>query len=247
MNFCIFFLGDVALCVNPNDTRYTHLIGKHAFNPFTKQRMPILADQAVKPEFGTGVLKVTPAHSPIDYEIGLRHNLPLVSIFDERGFMNSSYEPLNNVHRFEAKQLIINELEKRGLYCGFKEHAQGVPVCSRSGDIIEYRLIPQWFVRCDNARYIGEFIVNKDNLSESSSEKWHHLSKTLDESEHNISLIPSSYRNTWKDWFSRYKDWCISRQIYWGHQIPAYQVHVDSMPTNQWVAAKRLLMFLLLF
>lgn len=198
--------------------------------------MPILADEEVKPDFGTGVLKLTPAHSAIDFEIAKRHQLPLVKIFDDEGKIDCDYAPFNGVHRYAAKEMVKKELERLDLYCGFAEHPHWLPTCSRSGDIIESRIVPQWFLRCDEARYKTEFVVNRDNLSESSQNKWRELRENLAEEDRNISVIPSGYRNAWKDWFSRHQDWCISRQIFYGHRIPAYQIIDKDKPTDLWVA-----------
>ncbi|KAK5637738.1 hypothetical protein RI129_000080 [Pyrocoelia pectoralis] len=228
-------MGDVGLAVNPKDERYSKYIGRQAYNPFTGKRMPIIASPEVKMDFGTGVLKLTPAHCDIDAEICKKHGLPLdLTIIDEKGFIACDYEKFNGIHRYAAKKLVVEELKKLGLYEGVSDHPHWLPLCSRSGDIIEEKQVPQWFLNADDARYATEFVVNRDNLGDVSMQKW----KEVELQDKNISLIPSGYRNTWRDWFSRYKDWCISRQITWGHDIPAYEVLDASGHALGWVAAK---------
>lgn len=232
-------MGDVALCVHPSDSRYQHMIGCHALSPYTQDKLPIIADEAVKPDFGTGVLKITPAHCLTDWEIAQRHGLPLKSVYDQRGNICCDYQSFNGVHRYAAKKLVQEDLERRGLYSGYKDHPHWLPLCSRSGDIIESKIVPQWFLKTDEARYMAEFCVNRDNLSDESKEKWTKLKSKLNKNDQNIVIVPSSYRNTWKDWFSRYKDWCVSRQIHYGHRIPAYNAILDGKETDVWVAAKK--------
>ncbi len=233
-------LGDVAVAVHPEDNRYSHLIGKNVINPLNGQKLPIIGDLNVKPNFGTGALKITPGHSLTDYSIGKRNSLPIIDIFDDLGRINCPNLPqFHGVHRFKAKTLIRDELQNKGLYCGQSDHKHVIPLCSRSGDLIEWRRVPQWFLKCDAQRILTEFVVNRDSMSETDLNNWNTYKDLLIDEEKDVTIIPPNYRNTWKDWFSRYQDWCISRQIFWGHQIPAYNIIKDGQITDRWVAAKK--------
>ncbi|XP_059495593.1 valine--tRNA ligase, mitochondrial [Stegostoma tigrinum] len=196
-------LGDTAVAVHPDDGRYTHLVGKRLRHPFTGRLLPVLADGLVDREIGTGAVKVTPAHDHTDYELSVRHQLPVISIFNEDGTMATEAGLwLQGMKRFDARGQVLAALSERGLYRGVKDHSMVLRLCSRSGDVVEPLLRSQWYVQCRD-------------LAQRALE-------ALDREE--LTMVPSSLQKTWRSWLSNISDWCISRQLWWGHRIPAYRV-----------------------
>ncbi|XP_077781306.1 valine--tRNA ligase, mitochondrial isoform X1 [Podarcis muralis] len=202
-------LGDVAVAVHPDDPRYRHLHGKRLCHPFTGRLLPVLTDPFVEQEMGTGAVKVTPAHSHADYELARRHSLPFISVIAEDGTMTVECGHwLQGLHRFLAREKVLSALKERGLHRGAKEHPMVLPLCSRSGDVIETLLKNQWFVRCEEmARGALEAVESGF-----------------------LKLTPKFHEKNWRTWLSNTSDWCISRQLWWGHQIPAYRVTVPGSP-----------------
>ncbi|CAG4982778.1 unnamed protein product [Colias eurytheme] len=197
-------LGDVAVAVHPNDERYKNLIGKKLVHPILNRKLPVIADEYVDMAFGTGAVKITPAHDQNDYEIGKRHNLPFINIFDDEGKLLDNCGPFSGKKRFDVRREIIKVLEEKKLYRETKDHAMVVPLCSRSKDVVEPMLKPQWYIRCDKmAADAIQAVKNGD-----------------------LKIIPDSHEKTWYHWMENIRDWCISRQLWWGHQIPAYRVTV---------------------
>ncbi|KAJ1146815.1 hypothetical protein NDU88_013074 [Pleurodeles waltl] len=196
-------LGDVAVAVHPEDSRYLGFHGKRLRHPFTDRLLPIITDRLVDPEVGTGAVKVTPGHSPVDHELGLAHGLPLVSVIGEDGAMMAECgDWLQGVGRFHARDKVVAALRQQGLYRGTRDHSMLLPVCSRSGDVVEYLLKSQWFVRCAEMAKSASQAVDSGRLQ----------------------IIPSVHGKVWKKWLSDISDWCVSRQLWWGHQVPAYMV-----------------------
>ncbi|XP_076414290.1 valine--tRNA ligase, mitochondrial isoform X2 [Peromyscus maniculatus bairdii] len=195
--------GDVAVAVHPDDPRYTHLHGRQLRHPLTGQPLPLITDTSVEPHVGTGAVKVTPAHSPADAEMGARHGLTPLSVIAEDGTMTSLCgDWLQGLHRFVAREKIMCTLRERGLFRGLQEHPMVLPICSRSGDVVEYLLKSQWFVRCQEMGDRAAKAVESGALE----------------------LWPSFHQKSWQHWFAHIGDWCVSRQLWWGHQIPAYLV-----------------------
>jgi valyl-tRNA synthetase len=194
-------LGDVAVAVNPTDERYKHLVGRMLKLPLTQREIPIIADDWAQPEFGTGAVKVTPAHDPNDFAIGQRHSLPSLTIFDETAHVKvpggSFFEGLD---RFEARERIVAELDAIGALAEIKDHAMTVPVSQRTGVIIEPRLSMQWFLK----------IQPLADKAIAAVEQGH------------ITFTPDNNRKTYMEWMTNIHDWCISRQLWWGHRIPAW-------------------------
>lgn len=183
-------LGDVAVAVNSKDTRYTHLVGKFLIHPFCDRRMPIITDDAlVDMSFGTGAVKITPAHDLNDFECGARHNLPQVNIFTDDGLINSNGGRFAGLRRFDARVLLQEELRKLNQYKGVSSNPMRLGLCSRSKDVIEPLMRPQWYVNCQE---IAKVMLAK------------HESKEL-------VIVPEDYGKLWTGWMSNIKDWCISR------------------------------------
>uniref|UniRef100_A0A671R8Q2 Valine--tRNA ligase, mitochondrial n=1 Tax=Sinocyclocheilus anshuiensis TaxID=1608454 RepID=A0A671R8Q2_9TELE len=207
-------LGDVAIAIHPDDTRYKDLHGKHCRHPFTERLLPIVTDSMVDMAFGTGAVKVTPAHDHTDFLLSQRHSLPSLTVIGGNGIMTSDCgQWLEGVKRFDARERVITALMERKLFRGKKEHPMSLPICSRSGDVIEPLLKKQWFVRCQE-------------MSRKAVE------------EGDLQIIPHFYTKMWKSWLSNISDWCISRQLWWGHQIPAYRVTLENSKDTeeeQWV------------
>ncbi|XP_027210399.2 valine--tRNA ligase isoform X1 [Penaeus vannamei] len=198
-------LGDTAVAVHPKDERYKHLHGKMVIHPFTNRKLPILQDDFVEMEFGTGAVKITPAHDPNDYEVGKRHNLPFLTIFTDDGFIVDGYGQFAGMKRFDARKAVLEALKEKGLYIETKDNPMVVPVCSRSKDIIEPMIKPQWYVKClDMAAKAVEAVKSGE-----------------------LEIIPKMHEKTWFHWMEEMRDWCISRQLWWGHQIPAYFVEIE--------------------
>lgn len=201
-------LGDVAVMVHPEDERYKHLIGQHVKLPLCNREIPIIADDYVDKEFGTGCVKVTPAHDFNDYAVGQRHKLPMIEILSLGGFVNESapekYRGLNTV---TARKLVVGDLEAQGYLVKAEKHKLKVPRGDRTGVIIEPMLTDQWFVAMSKPAADGKSITQKALDVVASGE---------------IKFYPENWVNTYNQWLNNIQDWCISRQLWWGHQIPAW-------------------------
>lgn len=208
-------LGDTAICINPNDARFLHLHGKKAIVPIANRVIPIIQDDYVEMEFGTGCLKVTPAHDENDYNLGQKHNLETVDILNDDGSLNSYGLHYEGKDRFEVRDLIAKELDDLGYLVKVDDHINKVGYSERTNAVIEPKLSLQWF-------------VDMKQLSEPAL-------KTVMDGE--IKFYPDNLKNTYRHWMENIKDWCISRQLWWGHQIPAYYYGKGE---NDFVVAKTL-------
>ena len=194
-------LGDQAVAVNPNDERFQHLIGRQVRLPFSERLIPIIADDYVKSEFGTGCVKITPAHDPNDFAIGQRHGLPMVNIMNDDATLNE-HVPLRfqGMPRFEARKAVIKGLKELGLFDNEKSHKNTVPISDRSKEIIEPRLSKQWYVKM---KAMAEPAVAAAKNNE-------------------LKFHPDLWKKTYLHWLENIQDWCISRQLWWGHQLPIW-------------------------
>jgi len=193
-------LGDTAVAVNPNDERYTYLKGRKVWLPLVNKAIPVVEDNYVDMEFGTGVVKITPAHDPNDFEVGKRHNLPEINILNDDATINSNGGEYEGLDRYEARKRIVEDLDKLGLLVEIEDYSHNVGTCYRCGTTVEPMIKKQWFVKMD------ELIKPAVNAV-----------KTGD-----IKLVPESMDKTYYNWTDNIRDWCISRQLWWGHRIPAY-------------------------
>jgi valyl-tRNA synthetase len=193
-------LGDTAVAVNPKDERYIHVHGKHVMLPLMNREIPIIADELAQPEFGTGAVKVTPAHDANDFEAGLRHNLPQIEVIDEHARMNANAGPYAGLDRFAARARIVEDLSAQGFLVGIKDYTIAIGKCDRSGTIVEPRLSTQWFVKIAPLAKRAIEVVEKGY----------------------IRFTPENYTQIYLNWMHNIHDWCISRQLWWGHRIPAW-------------------------
>ncbi|KAK9292131.1 hypothetical protein L1049_020089 [Liquidambar formosana] len=203
-------LGDTAIAIHPDDSRYGHLHGKFAIHPFNGRKLPIVCDAIlVDPNFGTGAVKITPAHDPNDFEVGRRHNLEFINIFSDDGKINSNGgSEFVGMPRFKAREAVNEALQKKGLYRGAKNNEMRLGVCSRTNDVLEPLIKPQWYVNC-------------------SSMAKQALDAVMDDENRKIEMIPKQYTAEWKRWLENIRDWCISRQLWWGHRIPAWYITLE--------------------
>jgi valyl-tRNA synthetase len=199
-------LGDSGIAVHPEDPRYTHLVGKFAVHPFIPgRRLPIVADTYVDREFGTGAVKLTPAHDPNDFNLGVAHKLEFINILTDEGLINENGGPYQGQKRFDVRYSIQDDLKKLGLYVDKKDNPMTVPLSERTRDVVEPLMKPQWWVKMsDLAEDAIKAVKNGD-----------------------IKIKPESAEKSYLHWMAGINDWCISRQLWWGHQCPVYQVRFE--------------------
>ena len=193
-------LGDSGVCVNPNDERYKSIVGKNVILPLLNKPIPVVADDYAEMEFGTGCVKMTPAHDPNDFEVGLRHNLEVIRVLDDEGKVNSLGGKYEGMDRYEARKAIVADLEEQGYLVKVEDYAHNVGTCSRCHNDVEPIISAQWFVKMKP-------------LAEKAIE-------VVKEGE--TRFVPDRFTKTYLNWMENVRDWCISRQLWWGHQIPAW-------------------------
>lgn len=193
-------LGDTAVAVNPNDERYKDMIGKTVILPLVHREIPIIADDYVDMEFGTGVVKITPAHDPNDFEVGLRHNLPVINVMTEDAKITDEYPRYAGMDRYEARKAIVADLEAEGVLVKTEDHSHNVGTCYRCHTTVEPRVSKQWFVKM---KELAEPAINAVKRGDTK-------------------FVPPHFDKTYFHWLEGIRDWCISRQLWWGHEIPAF-------------------------
>ncbi|MCH2049141.1 MAG: valine--tRNA ligase [Trichodesmium sp. ALOHA_ZT_67] len=196
-------LGDTGVAVNPNDDRYKDIIGKTVMLPIMKREIPIIADELVDPEFGTGCVKVTPAHDPNDFEMGKRHNLPLINIMNKDGSLNENAGVFVEQDRFEARKNVVQRLKEEGVLVKVEDYSHSVPYSDRGKVPVEPLLSTQWFVKIKPLAEKTLELLDRHNQPK---------------------FVPERWTKVYRDWLVKIQDWCISRQLWWGHQIPAWYV-----------------------
>ncbi len=193
-------LGDTAVAVHPEDERYKHLIGKMVVLPLMNREIPVIADEYVEKDFGTGVVKITPAHDPNDFEVGLRHNLPQIKVMNDNATMNEHAGQYQGMDRYEARKQIIKDLENLDLLVKIQDHTHNVGTCYRCSTVIEPIISKQWFVKMKPLAEPAIEVVKNGT----------------------IKFVPERFSKIYFNWMENIQDWCISRQLWWGHRIPAY-------------------------
>ena len=193
-------LGDTGVCVNPNDERYQNIVGKTCILPLVNKKIPIVADDYAEMEFGTGCVKMTPAHDPNDFEVGLRHNLEVIRVLDDNGKVNELGGRYEGLDRYEARKQIVADLEAGGYLVKIEEHAHNVGTCYRCHNDVEPIISAQWFVKM---KPLAEEAIRSVNEGETK-------------------FVPERFTKNYMNWMENIRDWCISRQLWWGHQIPVW-------------------------
>ncbi|CAG8744332.1 12511_t:CDS:10, partial [Gigaspora margarita] len=217
-------LGDTAVAIHPQDERYKHLHGKFVIHPFNGRRIPIVLDDiAVDMSFGTGAVKITPAHDFNDYEVGKRHNLEFINIFNDDGTLNQNAGQFQGMKRFHARKSVVDALKEKDLFIGTQENPMTIPLCAKSGDVIEPILKPQWWVSCTDMANEAMKAVTDGKLR----------------------IYPKTSEKDWFRWLGSIQDWCISRQLWWGHRVPAYFIKIanktqDSSDGTYWVSGRNM-------
>jgi len=204
-------LGDTAVCVHPDDDRYKHLIGKKVVVPLINRSVPMITDSYVDREFGTGALKITPAHDENDYQIGMKHNLESINIFNDNGTLNANAILYVGKDRFEVRKLIVEDLKQNGFILKIEDYINKVGYSERTDAVIEPKLSMQWFLKMEDlSKPALESVMNDE-----------------------VKLVPAKFKNTYRHWMENVHDWCLSRQLWWGHRIPAWYLP----GSNQFVVA----------
>lgn len=194
-------LGDTAVAVNPNDDRYKHLIGQTVLLPLQLREIPIIADEYVDASFGTGCVKITPAHDPNDFEMGKRHNLPFINVMNKDGTMNENAGAFQGLDRFEARKQVVEAMEREGCLVKVEDYKTTIPYSDRGKVPVEPMISTQWFVKIDPLAQTALKALDEQNSPE---------------------FVPDRWKKVYRDWLTSLRDWCISRQLWWGHQIPAW-------------------------
>ncbi|KAF3422053.1 hypothetical protein E2986_01130 [Frieseomelitta varia] len=206
--------GDVAIAVHPDDERYAKYIGQQVWHALKETYIPVISDPLVDREYGTGAIKVTPAHDPLDYQIAMNHQLEIIEVIDEHGNITETGKLFKGLPRFIAREKVLNELSNKGLLKSISDHNMYVPLCSRSHDVVEYLLKEQWFIKCKDMARKAIQAVKQGHLK----------------------IVPNSYEDSWYNYLNNIRDWCISRQIWWGHSIPAYYITVEGK--TEWIISR---------
>ena len=204
------YCGDTAIMVHPEDERYKAIVGKEVILPLTDRKIKVITDSHVDMEFGTGVVKVTPAHDTNDYEVGKRHDLEFITCFDEKGILNDYCGEFAGLERLEARKPIVEKLEKEGFIVKIEDHNHQVGHCYRCKNIVEPYISKQWFVR----KEVAAESIRKTYAGEA---KFH----------------PSHWLNSYRAWMDELRDWCISRQLWWGHRIPVFHCDYRDWETDR--------------
>jgi valyl-tRNA synthetase len=207
-------LGDTAVAVNASDERYTHLHGKKVLLPLMKREIPVILDEIAKPEFGTGAVKITPAHDPNDFEAGKRHGLPQIDVMDQHARMNENAGPYKGLDRYEARAAVLADLKEQGFLVAEKDYTVPLGKCDRCGTVVEPRLSEQWFVKIAP-------LAKKAIAAVESGE---------------ITIVPDNYRQIYLNWMNNIHDWTISRQLWWGHRIPVW--HCTNKDCSEVIVAR---------